>query len=105
MPPRSLLYNVIDIGYPAGNSLLWLVDTGLVTLGYLSMANQVAALNIAALPFLFPGEASARAVNGRPARYSGRRADRVRDELSRPRFLREWFTPHLQQRTARAHTG
>ena len=60
------VYNVIDIGYPAGNSLLWLVDTGLVTLGYLSMANQVAALNIAALPFLFPDEASARAVMDGP---------------------------------------
>ena len=60
------VYNVIDIGYPAGNSLLWLVDTGLVTLGYLSMADQVAALNIAALPFLFPDEASARAVMDGP---------------------------------------
>lgn len=56
------VYNVIDIGYEAGNSLLWLVDSGLVTLGYLSVADQVDALNVAALPFLFPDEASARAV-------------------------------------------
>ena len=60
------VYNVIDIGYPAGNSLLWLVDSGLVTLGYLSMADQVDALNVAALPFLFPDEASARAVMDGP---------------------------------------
>lgn len=60
------VYNVIDIGYPAGNSLLWLVDAGVLTLGYLSMADQVDALNIAALPFLFPDEASARAVMDGP---------------------------------------
>jgi len=60
------VYNVLDIGYPAGNSLIWLVDSGLATLGYLSMANQVPALNIAALPFLFPDEASARAVMDGP---------------------------------------
>lgn len=60
------VYNVIDIGYPAGNSLLWLVDSGLLTLGYLSMANQVPALDVAALPFLFPDEASARAVMDGP---------------------------------------
>jgi len=60
------VYNVIDIGYPAGNSLLWLVDANLLTLGYLSMADQVDALNVAALPFLFPDEASARAVMDGP---------------------------------------
>jgi len=53
-------YNVIDLGYDAGNALLWLVDADIVTLGYLSMADQVDALNVAALPFLFPNEASAR---------------------------------------------
>ena len=60
------VYNVIDIGYPAGNSLLWLVDADIVTLGYLSMADQVDALNIAALPFLFPNEPSARAAMDGP---------------------------------------
>jgi TRAP-type C4-dicarboxylate transport system substrate-binding protein len=60
------VYNVIDIGYEAGNSLLWLVDSGLITLGYLSIADQVDALNVAALPFLFPDEASARAVMDGP---------------------------------------
>jgi TRAP-type transport system periplasmic protein len=60
------VYNVIDVGYPAGSSLLWLVDSGILTLGYLSMADQVDALNIAALPFLFPDEASARAVMDGP---------------------------------------
>ncbi len=59
-------YNVIELGYEAGNSLLWLVDSGLVTLGYLSVADQVDALNVAALPFLFPDEASARAVMDGP---------------------------------------
>ena len=59
-------YNVIDLGYEAGRSLLWLVDSGLVTLGYLSIADQVDALNVAALPFLFPDEASARAVMDGP---------------------------------------
>jgi len=60
------VYNVIDIGYPAGNALLWLVDADIVTLGYLSMADQVDALNIAALPFLFPNEPSARAAMDGP---------------------------------------
>ena len=59
-------YNVIELGYEAGNALLWLVDAGLVTLGYLSIADQVDALNVAALPFLFPDEASARAVMDGP---------------------------------------
>lgn len=59
-------YNVIELGYEAGNALLWLVDAGLVTLGYLSVADQVDALNVAALPFLFPDEASARAVMDGP---------------------------------------
>ena len=37
-------YNVIDLGYDAGNALLWLVDADIVTLGYLSIDGTVRAV-------------------------------------------------------------
>lgn len=60
------VYNVIDIGYAAGGELRWLVDSGLLTLGYLSMSTGIPELEVAALPFVFPDEASARAVMDGP---------------------------------------
>ena len=60
------VYNVIDIGYAAGGELRWLVDAGVVTLGYLSMSTGIPELEVAALPFLFPDEASARVVMDGP---------------------------------------
>ena len=60
------VYNIIDVGYAAGGELRWLVDAGLLTLGYVSMSTGIPELEVAALPFLFPDEASARAVMDGP---------------------------------------
>ena len=60
------IYNILDIGYPAGGELRWLVDAGVLTLAYAQMPDGTPALDVAALPFLFPDEASARAVMDGP---------------------------------------
>ena len=53
------VYNVMDVGYTAGD-LMWLVDTGVLTLGYFTMTEGIPELELAALPFLFPDTAAAR---------------------------------------------
>ena len=57
------VYNILDLGY-RGDDILWLVETGVLTLGYQSssyLTERVPELGIADLPFLFPDTASARA--------------------------------------------
>ena len=54
------VYNVMDVGYTAGD-LLWLVDTGVLTFGYFTMTEGIPELELAALPFLFPDTTAARA--------------------------------------------
>ncbi len=56
------VYNVMDLGYQMGD-ILWLVENGLLTMGYASssyMTEQVTELNIADLPFLFTTAKQAR---------------------------------------------
>lgn len=53
------LYNVLEIGY-GGGDLRWLVDAGVLGAGYVTMTD-VPELELAALPFLFPDNESARA--------------------------------------------
>ena len=55
------VYNIMDLAYNSGGDLVWLVDSGVLTLAYMTMFNDIPALQIAALPFLFPDSASARA--------------------------------------------
>jgi TRAP-type C4-dicarboxylate transport system substrate-binding protein len=55
------VYNVMDIGYDTAGDLTWLVDSGVMTLAYLTMFDGIPALQVAALPFLFPDSATARA--------------------------------------------
>ena len=55
------VYNVMDVGFSGGSDLKWLVEAGILTLGYLTMADGVPELELAALPFLFPDSATARA--------------------------------------------
>jgi len=55
------VYNVMDVGFSGGSDLKWLVEAGILTLGYLTMADGVPELELAALPFLFPDSAIARA--------------------------------------------
>lgn len=62
------VYNILDLGYQA-KDILWLVESGVLTLGYQSssyMTDRVPELGIADLPFLFANEADARsAMDGR----------------------------------------
>ena len=62
------VYNILDLGY-RGEDILWLVESGVLTLGYQSssyLTERVPDLGIADLPFLFPDTASARnAMDGR----------------------------------------
>jgi tripartite ATP-independent transporter DctP family solute receptor len=57
------VYNILDLGY-RGDDILWLVESGVLTLGYQSssyLTERVPELGIADLPFLFPDTATARA--------------------------------------------
>jgi len=61
------VYNIMDLGYQ-GSDIMWLVENGLLTLGYQSssyMTNRVEELMIADLPFLFStGEQARSAMDG-----------------------------------------
>ena len=57
------VYNIMDLGYRA-EDILWLVEHGLLTLGYQSssyLTDRVPALGFVDLPFLFQNNAQARA--------------------------------------------
>jgi len=57
------VYNILDLGYK-GEDILWLVENGVLTLGYQSssyLTERVPDLGIADLPFLFADGAQARA--------------------------------------------
>jgi TRAP-type C4-dicarboxylate transport system substrate-binding protein len=62
------VYNIMDVGYQ-GQDILWLVENGVLTLGYQSssyMTDRVPELGLADLPFLFNDTESARAaIDGR----------------------------------------
>jgi TRAP-type transport system periplasmic protein len=57
------VYNILDLGY-RGDDILWLVESGVLSLGYQSssyLTERVPDLGIADLPFLFQDQATARA--------------------------------------------
>src|SRR5436853_2970725 len=57
------VWNIMDLGYRA-EDILWLVEHGLLTLGYQSssyLTDRVPELGFVDLPFLFSGNAQARA--------------------------------------------
>jgi tripartite ATP-independent transporter DctP family solute receptor len=57
------VYNIMSLGYQ-GQDILWLVENGVLTLGYQSssyMTDRVPELGLADLPFLFSDSATARA--------------------------------------------
>src|SRR6266851_9858002 len=57
------VWNIMDLGYRA-DDILWLVEHGLLTLGYQSssyLTDRVPALGFVDLPFLFADTAAARA--------------------------------------------
>ena len=57
------VYNILDLGY-RGEDILWLVESGVLTLGYQSssyLTDRVPDLGVADLPFLFSDAREARA--------------------------------------------
>ncbi len=57
------VYNILDLGY-RGEDILWLVESGILTLGYQSssyMTDRVPDIGVLDLPFLFEDGAKARA--------------------------------------------
>ena len=57
------VYNILDLGY-RGEDIMWLVESGVLTLGYQSssyLTARVPDLGIVDLPFLFPDVSAARA--------------------------------------------
>jgi len=62
------VYNILDLGY-RGDDILWLVEDGVLTLGYQSSSyftTRAPDLGVADLPFLFPDVKAAReAIDGR----------------------------------------
>jgi tripartite ATP-independent transporter DctP family solute receptor len=66
------VYNILDLGY-RGDDILWLVESGVLTLGYQSssyLTERVPDLGVADLPFLFQDQSTARgAMDGRFGRF------------------------------------
>ena len=66
------VWNIMDLGYRA-EDILWLVEEGLLTLGYQSssyLTRRVPELGFVDLPFLFAGNSQARAaIDGGLGRY------------------------------------
>jgi tripartite ATP-independent transporter DctP family solute receptor len=57
------VYNILDFGYRA-DDIIWLVESGVLTLGYQSSSyftDRIPAVGVADLPFLFSDQATARA--------------------------------------------
>lgn len=56
------VYNILDLGYRA-DDIIWLVESGVLTLGYQSSSyftDRIPAVGVADLPFLFSDQAKAR---------------------------------------------
>src|ERR1700685_311734 len=65
------VWNIMDFGYRA-EDILWLVEHGLLTLGYQSssyLTDRVPALGIVDLPFLFESTGQARGAMDGPLEY------------------------------------
>lgn len=57
------VYNILDLGYRA-DDILWLVESGILTLGYQSssyLTDRIPAVGVVDLPFLFSDQTRARA--------------------------------------------
>jgi TRAP-type C4-dicarboxylate transport system substrate-binding protein len=72
------VWNIMDLGYRA-EDILWLVEHGLLTLGYQSssyLTDRVPELGFVDLPFLFSGNAQARAaMDGALGEYLARQIE------------------------------
>ena len=98
------VWNIMDLGYRA-EDILWLVEHGLLTLGYQSssyLTDRVPELGIVDLPFLFASTQAARAaMDGALGDVLARKIEE-RAELPHPRLVRERLPAHLEPRAAAA---
>src|SRR5262249_34738748 len=93
------VWNIMELGYRV-EDILWLVEHGLLPLGYQSssyLTDRVRELGIVDLPFLFAHTQAARG-DGRRARRPARAQDRGARELPRARLVRERLSAHLESR-------
>ena len=98
------VWNIMDLGYRA-EDILWLVEHGLLTLGYQSssyLTDRVPELGLVDLPFLFADTPRRAGGHGWRARRPARPQDRGARELPHPRLVRERLPPHLEPRAAGA---
>ena len=88
------VWNIMDFGYRA-EEILWLVESGVLTLGYQSssyLTDRVPELSFVDLPFLFSQRDQARGALGQQhngARLCWAPIDRL-TALARRDFLRRW---------------
>src|SRR5262245_55166030 len=72
------VWNIMDVGYRA-EDILWLVESGVLTLGYQSssyLTDRIPQLGLVDLPFLFADNAAARAaIDGRLGEFLTRRIE------------------------------
>ena len=101
------VWNIMDFGYRA-EDILWLVEDGVLTLGYQSssyLTDRVPELGFVDLPFLFEKRDQARAaMDGALGRFLGDKIEAAR-ELSHPRLVRERLSPDLEPPAHRAHAA
>jgi TRAP-type C4-dicarboxylate transport system substrate-binding protein len=96
------VWNIMDFGYRA-EDILWLVEHGLLTLGYQSssyLTDRVPELGFVDLPFLFARNETARAgVDGKLGKFL---ADKIEERVNY-RIL-GWFENGFRQTSNRLHT-
>src|SRR6478672_10906067 len=99
------VWNIMDFGYRA-EDILWLVEHGLLTLGYQSssyLSDRVPELGFVDLPFLFADNAQARgAMDGALGAYLARK---IEDKI--PYCILGWFENgfrHISNRLRPVHT-
>ena len=101
------VWNIMELGYKA-EDILWLVEHGLLTLGYQSssyLTDRVPELGFVDLPFLFASNQEARAaVDGALGQLLARKIEE-RVGLPDPRLFRERLSPSLQPAAAGARAG
>ena len=89
------VWNIMDLGFK-GEDILWLVEHGLLTLGYQSssyLTDRVPELGFVDLPFLFANNTQARAaMDGELGAYLARKTE----ERINYRIL-GWFDKYLGQ--------
>ena len=99
------VYNILDLGY-RGEDILWLVEQGVLTLGYQSssyLTDRVLDLGAADLPFLFSDARQAQvAMDGRLGQVLTARIE-AGNELSDPRLFRKRLPPRLESPQADTH--